>query len=416
MKDEYISRSPGRRRQDQFVDLYNDIASDIHMPTLLKKVAAIVSSEMRAQKTTVYLVQLDTQELHSVNVMSNVINMIKVSIRADSLAGYCAMTRKSFVVADAYGDLKHIDPNLRFDDSWDKKIGDFKTKDVMCVPAVFRDEVQGVIQVINSLEKPFKEQDLQPLKTLASMIGYAIYNARMFEELRTMKGLEKEKAEFIRLMIHELKSPISSAKMLLNVFSYLPENDERRENLFSRIDSKIDNMLLIVEDLLYLSKIKSGTMLGEVTVIDLADEIPTLVEKYKEQATVKGLDFNINCVKDKTPVRIDTQALKLIMSNLCSNAVKYTEQGSVSVKLTSTNDNAIIEIIDTGLGIPRKDQVNLCHEFFRASNVRNSSIKGTGVGLSGVKDLIERFNGYLDFCSQENKGSTFTVNLPLYSV
>ena len=107
--------------------------------------------------------------------------------------------------------------------------------------------------------------------------------------------------------------------------------------------------------------------------------------------------------------------LSLIVSNLVSNAIKYTEKGHVGVTLNSEGDFAILEVEDTGMGIPSSDQKSLFQDFFRASNVRGGSINGTGVGLSGIKDLVERFSGNIDFRSEETVGSVFTVKLPLYT-
>ncbi len=94
-------------------------------------------------------------------------------------------------------------------------------------------------------------------------------------------------------------------------------------------------------------------------------------------------------------VRMDWQGYHLILSNLVSNAVKYTQAGSVEVSLRSQEPWAVLQIKDTGMGIPEADIPQLFNEFFRASNAKRSKIEGTGVGLAGVKELVERFGGEL---------------------
>ena len=409
-----INRSPGRRRQDRFLDLYNQIIGDVNIPTMLVKISNIVTTEMRSQGTTVYMVQPETQELHSVNGFGNVLQMISLPIRKDSLAGYCALSQKSFIVSDAYGDLSYIDPDIRFDNSWDQKLN-FRTKDVVCVPALYNDIVEGVIQVINSVDRPFGEDAIPPLKSLADMIGYAIYNARLYDELHTMKEVEKKKAEFMRIMIHELKSPVSAAKMLLSALPYLPDDDPQLENFHERIDINMDKLLVLIEDVLNLSKIKSGVPMGEITTVDFENKLRSITEGYREQIETKGLTLRLQVSDDMLNVRIDENGLALIVSNLVSNAIKYTEKGHVSVSLASVNGYAVLEVEDTGMGIPKTDQKSLFQDFFRASNARGSKINGSGVGLSGIRDLVERFGGNIDFRSEENMGSVFTVKLPLYS-
>jgi signal transduction histidine kinase len=123
-----------------------------------------------------------------------------------------------------------------------------------------------------------------------------------------------------------------------------------------------------------------------------------------------GLDLPESPVR----VRIDLQGYRFILSNLVSNAVKYTPAGSVQVALRETGPWAVLEVKDTGIGIPEEDIPRLFSEFFRASNARRSQIEGTGVGLAGVKELVERFGGGLELASKEHAGSVFTVRLPLH--
>ncbi len=114
-------------------------------------------------------------------------------------------------------------------------------------------------------------------------------------------------------------------------------------------------------------------------------------------------------------VRFDSQGLSLVLSNIIGNAVKYTGEGSVKIKLSRQDEWAVIEVSDTGIGIPEADIPKLFGEFYRASNARKSNIPGSGVGLAGVKNIIERFGGRLELQSRENEGSIFSVYLPLYS-
>ncbi len=103
---------------------------------------------------------------------------------------------------DAYGDLKYLDSGIKFDKSWDE-MNNFRTHDVICTPAIFKGEVIGVVQVINSKGDIFHESDILPLENISRFIAYALYHARLYDELATFKGLEKEKAEF-RMQEHFL--------------------------------------------------------------------------------------------------------------------------------------------------------------------------------------------------------------------
>jgi signal transduction histidine kinase len=224
---------------------------------------------------------------------------------------------------------------------------------------------------------------------------------------------EEQKAEFMRAMVHELRSPAAASKSLVAALRY-----KNRENLdiaaiLVRVEERMDQLLDLVEDILYLSKIKTGQPLGEVTICDLAAETRFNCKTHLDEAKAKGLMMTIDLPESPIYVRIDRQGYRLILSNLVSNAIKYTPAGSVQVALRQAERCAVLEVRDTGIGIPKDDIPKLFEEFFRASNARRNQIQGTGVGLAAVKSLVERLGGGLEVASEENVGSRFTVHLPV---
>lgn len=394
-------------------ELYDQTLGEVDVVKVLHQTTDVVRQILNAERATIYLVLEETQELESAAIIGNVSRTIRVPIRETSLSGFCALTGRSFVTPDAYGDLSSIDPKLRFDRSWDE-INRFRTRDVMCAPAVFKDEVLGVVQVINSNNTPFEEDDLVPLESVSRFVAYALYHARLYDELATLKGLEKEKADFMRIIVHELRSPVAASKSLLTALQFINKDDPNILSVLSRIEDRMEQLLELVEDILQMSRIKAGKPLGEIAVCDLVTESRSISKEYVDQAEGKGLQMTVELSESPVLVRIDLQGYRLIMSNLVSNAVKYTPAGSVEVTLRQESPWAVLEVSDSGLGIPTDDIPKLFTEFFRASNVRASDIKGTGVGLAGIKDLIERFDGQMELESEENKGSKFTVRLPLH--
>jgi signal transduction histidine kinase len=176
----------------------------------------------------------------------------------------------------------------------------------------------------------------------------------------------------------------------------------------------MDELLSLVSDILDLSEIKAGRPLGDIAVHDLVLKTKASCEPYLGEATAKGLSLSLDLPAFPVLVRMDLQAYHLILSNLVSNAVKYTPGGSIQILLHRQRPWAVLEVKDTGIGIPEPQISRVFTEFFRASNARHSQIPGTGVGLAGVKELVERFDGELELVSEENRGSTFTVRLPLF--
>jgi hypothetical protein len=259
-----------------------------------------------AERATIYLVLKDTQELESAAIIGNVSRTIRIPIREDSLAGYCALSGRSFLIPDAYGDLGSIDPKLRFDRSWDE-MNQFRTRDVMCAPAVFKDEVMGVAQVINSRSDPFQETDLPPLESVSGFVAYALYHARLYDELATLKGLEKEKAEFMRIIVHELRSPVTASKALVTALRYTSQENSKQVEVLTRVEDRMNQMLELVEDILHLSRIKAGRPLGEIAVCDLVVDTRAICESYSDEANAKGVKLKVNLPESPVPVRIDLQ-------------------------------------------------------------------------------------------------------------
>ncbi len=394
-------------------ELYDQMLGEVDLVRVLHQTTRVVRQIFDAERATIYLALKDTQELESVAVIGNVSRTIRIPICEDSLAGYCALTGRSFVIPDAYGDLGAIDPQFHFDKSWDE-LNRFRTRDVMCAPAMFKGEVMGVVQVINSKGTPFEETALLPLESASRFVAYALYHARLYDELATLKCLEKEKAEFMRIIVHELRSPVAASKSLVSGLQYANRENPQLTSVLVRIGQRMDQLLDLVQDILYLSQVKAGKPLGDVTIGDLVTETQATCEGYLDEAQAKGLAMTVELPASPVRVRIDLKGYHLILSNLLSNAVKYTAAGSVRVRLRPDEPWAVVAVQDTGMGIPADDIPKLFTEFFRASNARKSQIKGTGVGLAGVKELVERFGGELELASQENEGSTFTVRLPLY--
>jgi signal transduction histidine kinase len=411
--DNLLDRGVYKLSEKQLYAFYEQMFSEVGIVNVLQKTSELICEIVNAERATIHIVIKETQELKSVALIGNVSQSIIIPINYESLAGFCALEKKSFVVTDAYGDLKHIDPRIKFDKSWDA-INNFRTNDVICTPAIFKGEAIGVIQVINSKRDTFHESDIRALENISQFVAYALYQARVYDELATFKGLEKEKATFMRVLVHELRSPAASAKMMVSSMLYTMKEEPKITPALTSIGKKMDQLLLLVEDILHMSRIKSGVPLGEIKVVDLVKETADTFAKYRNEGETKNLIMKIDLPDLPVQVRIDIHGYQLILSNLISNAIKYTVTGSVIVSLVKNKDWALLKIKDTGMGIPENDIANVFREFFRASNARKSGIMGTGVGLAGVQELVNRFGGMLELNTQENNGSEFIVRLPLY--
>jgi signal transduction histidine kinase len=244
--------------------------------------------------------------------------------------------------------------------------------------------------------------------------GLLSEHARVRKELAELKQEKVERAETMRVLVHELRSPAAVSKSLVAALRYVDqaENTQVKEVL-SRIERRMDQMLDLVDDILELSWARAGHSLGQVRELDLVSETEAVCQLHLEQAAAKGLEVTIDLPEAPVLAQVASQAYHLILSNLLSNAVKYTPAGSVTLRLRQEGAWAVLQITDTGIGIPASDLQNLFGEFFRAANARRSHIPGTGLGLASAKALVDRCGGELLAESQEDHGSRFTVRLPL---
>ena len=402
----------GRDTQGGDFARFDRMLGEVGVPRVLHEAARAVRLVTGAQRATIYLVREETGELESQVVLGNVARTIRIPMREDSLAGFCAVTGRALCVQDAYGDLSAIDPRLRFDRSWDELNG-FRTRDVLCAPVRFHGDVLGVVQAINGRSAPLGSRDLPALEGASRFVAYALYHAKLHDELSGMKALEKQKADFMRIVVHELRAPVAGAKTLVAGLRFAGIQDPVADGALQKVEKRLDDLLQLVQDILELSQVKSGRPLGDIVTCDLAKETAAACESHGEVARSKGLRFEVSLGDETAPVHIDRKGYSLIVSNLVSNAVKYTEQGAVEVKLRPGMGEVVLEVSDTGMGIPEADVPKLFGEFFRASNARRSRIQGTGVGLAGAKEIVERFGGRLELQTAEGRGSTFRVTLPL---
>jgi signal transduction histidine kinase len=234
-------------------------------------------------------------------------------------------------------------------------------------------------------------------------------------ELAALKRVQKAQAESIRMLVHELRSPVATSKAMVATLRYLHPEDAQIDDFLTRIENRMDQLLDLVNDILNLSQAEAGQPLGQIVDLDLVAQTRAICEPYGEEADMKGLAMRVELPKHPVRVRLAEQAFQLILSNLVSNAVKYTQAGSIRITLQRSGSWARLEVQDSGIGIPQEEICQLFTQFFRASNARQGPFPGTGLGLTGVKSLVERFGGKIEVTSEEGVGSCFTVRLPLPS-
>lgn len=241
----------------------------------------------------------------------------------------------------------------------------------------------------------------------------------VFRDISEERAMAKAKDEFLSLASHQLRTPLGAirwyAERLLKTSRMKDKNRKYLETIYE--DSA--RMSSLLSDYLNVSRLELGTKEFAITEAMLSEVVEKILNDTKPLIEDKELEIVKNFPEDMT-LRTDKQSLELILQNLISNAVKYTpEKGTVTITATPYSGNdpslkpgTVLNVEDTGIGIPPEQQRNIFTKLFRAENAQHSNVEGTGLGLYSVKATVEKLKGTIWFESKPEKGTTFAVTLP----
>jgi signal transduction histidine kinase len=227
--------------------------------------------------------------------------------------------------------------------------------------------------------------------------------------------LAQAKSNFVANVSHELKTPLS----LLSLFSEILElgrvkNDEKKIEYYRIIRHESLRLNKMIDNILDFSKIEAGRKTYDFAEGDMAEVIENVLSTYRYQTVNSGFDIQANMQPDLPPVLMDRDAMAQAISNLLDNAIKYSRDvKQLSITTQTVRSNLSIEIADHGIGIPRTEQEKIFEKFYRVGNGLVHDVKGSGLGLSLVKHIIEAHKGTISVESDVGKGSRFTILLPL---
>jgi PAS domain S-box-containing protein len=268
---------------------------------------------------------------------------------------------------------------------------------------------ESILNLNQELEKKVEERT-KVLKE--ALLELERSREQMSQALESEKELNDMKSRFVTMASHEFRTPLStilSSVSLINKYSHA-ESDEKVGKHVQRIKSAVTNMTLILNDFLSTEKLDSGKVFERKETLDL-EKLTRDVLSEIQGILKKGqvVDFKH---EGETIVSLDSQMIRNILLNLVSNAIKFSGEGkTISIASTVTPNEVTITVSDQGIGIPREEQEYLFERFFRAKNVTN--IQGTGLGLNIVAKYLETMGGNITFKSELEKGTTFTITIPL---
>ncbi len=325
----------------------------------------------------------------------------------EGIVGHVAETGKAELVRNTSDDPRYI-------------IDDASRLSELAVPLKIKGKVIGVIDSEHPDKDFFTQHHLDTLRTIASICASKIAQTRADIEAEKgklaqieadkMRELDQMKSHFFANISHEFRTPLNLILGPLQMHdTYIPAQE------VGIMRRNAERLLRLVNQLLDLAKLEVGQLQVNEMNVDLFQMLRTIVTSFSSYAASQGVQFQTLIPEFEQVVRIDPDKLEKICYNLISNAIKFTPEGglvSVSASITAPNTLNLI-VSDTGIGIAEDQQERLFDRFFQADSSKTRRIEGSGIGLTLTKELVELIGGNISFVSQEDRGSIFTIQLPL---
>ena len=309
--------------------------------------------------------------------------------------------------------------------------------DNMFAPIALGKNFFGCIEIFK--ETPFSSEDAKCFQTLAQQVSLPLKSATLYQEIKEtnqkLEKLERLKSEFISIVSHELRTPLTSIKNSLDILHSGRCGDvpQAADKFLTMAQRNVQRLSGIINDLLALSKIEAGKMDFHFSQTDIHAVIDYVKSTFLNVAKEKGLNLTSDEAPELPQITADSQRLEQVLTNLVSNAIKFTPAGkNITIKselvnaesidkdncfrevLNKLNGNYImVSVVDEGIGIAEENLVRAFDKFAQIENSLSRKVGGTGLGLPIAKQLIETHKGAIWCESKPDKGSAFKFVLPV---
>ena len=382
------------------------------------------NEELEKTKRVMLNVLEDVQEERS-RAESLAFDLEKFKIALDGTSDHVVITDSNGIALYANAGLKRI-TGFSPEEVLGKKVG---TKELWG-GKMSQEFYEDLWRTIKIEKKPFvgeitnKRKDGTPYQALSSISpimnkhGVLEFFIGIERDITKEKEIDSAKTEFVSLASHQLRTPLSAINWYTEML--LSEDagaitDMQREYL-GEVSRGSRRMVELVNALLNVSRIELGTFAVQPEPTDVVELARDVINELKSKILEKKLRIEEVYAENLPKMMVDPKLTRIVFQNLLTNAVKYTpEEGKISISIAMSADETMftIAVSDTGYGIPKEDQSRIFTKLFRASNIREKETDGTGLGLYIIKSIVEHSGGTVTFESEEGKGTTFTLTLPV---
>jgi PAS domain S-box-containing protein len=336
------------------------------------------------------------------NVPANILDRLRQLQKDQTMGGQAAMT----------GTL-HLGPPL------DDELYRQGIRLVVAVPLRAKGTSQGVMTLLANLDRDVTEEERHLMLAIGVQAGWALENAELYEQVRRdvlkLKEVDRIKTEFIATVSHELRTPLTS---IIGFISYaqLASKDLQKSNLARYLQVALENgqkLARMVEDLLAMQKLESGTLRFYLEPLELLPLLVRLQEELNPQLRAKEQRLVLQVQEELPALNVDHEQFERVITNLILNAVKFSDgPGTITITVCHQPGEFKLTITDTGIGMTPEVRERVFDSFYQAESSFTRKAGGVGLGLTISKRIVEKHGGSLQVESEPHRGSRFTILLP----
>jgi signal transduction histidine kinase len=303
-----------------------------------------------------------------------------------------------------------IFPSGRYTEETLRAIRAADPKSMIVAPLVARERLVGIIALISSSKsRLYGPRDVRLAEELARRAALSIDNARLFSEAQRAV---KTREDLLAIVSHDLKNPLANIELAVNLLRGFKRIDTSEVKEFvNKVQRSADQMEILIADLLDFARIQSGTFSVVASADRLSDVLIPVMDRMRPLAEAKGQTLEGDLPSSLPYVAIDAHRIGQVVSNLISNAIKFTPQaGVIRISARQQDQKIVVSVTDTGPGIPQEHLSKIFERFWQTPGTKQ---KGSGLGLSIAKGIVEAHGGTIWAESQSGKGSSFCFTMPV---
>jgi signal transduction histidine kinase/DNA-binding response OmpR family regulator len=447
------SESEGKKNVELLSEIGREVTSSLEFETIFGRLYERVNQLADADVFGVGLYHPERNEIDyrlAIEKGKRYAPYTRTTTDRNQLPVWCIENRRPVFINDIHAEYHtYIESYVETSQALEDGTMSAQPRSLIYLPLIAKDRVLGII-TIQSFEKyAYTEHHLNVMQSLASYTAIALDNAnayrqlneheaeirRLFEEAQQARAIAEEadaaKSAFLSTVSHELRTPLTSvlgfAKIIKKrledrIFPLVPQEDRKVAQTVQQIEDNLkvvvsegERLTKLIDDVLDLAKIEAGKLEWHMESVGLADVIDRATAATSSLFDQKGLRLEKVVAPDLPAVTGDRDRLIQVVINLISNAVKFTDQGTITCRAERRGGEIVVSVSDTGVGIAPGDQPKVFERFKQVGDTLTDKPKGTGLGLPICKEIVEHHGGEIWVRSEIGRGSTFSFSLPVHA-